>query len=92
MRERRLLCCSNREPLGTNGFGLFIDLALIASFLRGWLIFSAAKIFRRQISRRGFKFILFIGDGLKASQNFKPAGETNTPPAIARLATSRQSY
>src|ERR1039458_5522068 len=43
MREWRLLCCSNREPLGTNGFGLFIDLALIASFLRGWLIFFAAK-------------------------------------------------
>ena len=31
-RERRLLCCSNKEPWGTNGLGLFIDLALIASF------------------------------------------------------------
>ena len=41
--ERRLLCCSNREPLGTNGFELFIDLALVASFLRGGLISFAAK-------------------------------------------------
>ena len=31
-RERRLLCSSNKEPWGTNGLGLFIDLALIASF------------------------------------------------------------
>ena len=31
-RDRRLLCNSNREPWGTNGLGLFIDLALIASF------------------------------------------------------------
>src|SRR5271154_7028424 len=40
MRERRLLCSSRSEPLGTNGFGLFIDLALVASFLRG-LFFSS---------------------------------------------------
>src|ERR1039458_6617959 len=26
MRERRWLCCSSSEPLGTNGFGLFITL------------------------------------------------------------------
>src|SRR6516164_8797670 len=25
-RERRWLCCSSSEPLGTNGFGLFIML------------------------------------------------------------------
>jgi hypothetical protein len=40
MRERRLLCSSKSEPLGTNGFGLFIGLALVASFLRG-LFFSS---------------------------------------------------
>src|SRR5690349_3318941 len=42
-RERRLLASSNREPWGTNGFGLFIALALIASFLRGVFDLSAAK-------------------------------------------------
>jgi hypothetical protein len=42
-RERRLPASSNREPWGTNGFGLFIGLAPMASFLRGGLIFFAAK-------------------------------------------------
>src|SRR6185369_8415595 len=39
-RDRRL-CCSSSEPWGTNGFGWFMDLARLASFLRGqffWLI------------------------------------------------------
>src|SRR5882724_140340 len=26
-RKRRWLCCSSKEPLGTNGFGLFMGLA-----------------------------------------------------------------
>ncbi len=46
-RERRLLCCSRIEPLGTNGFGLFMSLAPAASFLRGGFYcfeFSAAKL------------------------------------------------
>jgi hypothetical protein len=28
-----LFFCSKKEPWGTNGFGLFIALALLASFL-----------------------------------------------------------
>src|SRR5690242_4737808 len=44
-RERRLLCSSNKEPWGTNGLGLFIDLALIASFRdEDWVVeFPATK-------------------------------------------------
>src|SRR5260221_916482 len=45
MRERRL-SCSSSEPWGTNGFGLFMGLARVASFLRGRFFcfdFSTAK-------------------------------------------------
>ncbi len=44
-RERRLLCNSSKEPWGTNGLGLFIDLALIASFRdEEWVVeFPATK-------------------------------------------------
>ena len=89
MRERRLLCCSSREPWGTNGFGLFIDLAPMASFLRGGLIFFAAKFslgkFRGVLNSSGS-----LASGWKSSQKSKPAGEINTPPAAARLAASAE--
>src|SRR5208337_3752729 len=40
-RERRWLCCSSSEPLGTNGFGLFIGLAPG----RGFVFFEVCFIF-----------------------------------------------
>ena len=44
-RERRALCCSSSEPLGTNGFGLFIILC-DGVLVRGNFIFEfgAAKL------------------------------------------------
>jgi len=64
MRERRLLCCSNKEPLGTNGFELFIDLALIASFLRGWLILiSFAAKFSLGKFRGGLNSFCLLASG-----------------------------
>ena len=40
-RERRTLCCSSSEPLGTNGFGLFILFGANASwFSRRFLFFE----------------------------------------------------
>src|SRR6478736_4541776 len=63
-RERRWLCCSNSEPLGTNGLGLFINVQCRCGldFEEFWFSVFRREIFPRKISQR-FKLVLFERPG-----------------------------